>query len=122
MHVAKIVRKHQGKTYVSHLLRQSYRQDGQVKHRTLGNLSPLPPRLIDLVRRSLRGEALVGADQAVRTLASKPPGHVEAVRTTMRQRDMVGLLARRLSFPVLGPLVSRPGRGRKPPRKREDAL
>ena len=57
MHVAKIVRKHRGKTYVSHLLRQSYRHDGKVKHRTLGNLSHLPPRLIDLIQRSLAGDA-----------------------------------------------------------------
>ena len=42
MHVAKIVRKHRGRTYVSYLLRQSYRQEGKVKHRTLGNLSHLP--------------------------------------------------------------------------------
>ena len=34
IHVAKIVRKHKGRTYVSYLLRRSYRQDGQVKHRS----------------------------------------------------------------------------------------
>ena len=33
MHVAKIVRKHKGRTYISYLLRQSYREDGQVKLR-----------------------------------------------------------------------------------------
>src|SRR5215472_14613536 len=86
IHVAKIVRKHQGKTYVSYLLRRSYRQGGKVKHLTLGNLSHLPERLIDIIRRSLQGEAF-------RTVATKPHGHVEAVLTTFRKLDLENLLA-----------------------------
>jgi transposase len=99
MHVAKIERKQGGRTYVSYLLRQSYREDGKVKHRTLGNLSHLPQRLIDLVRRSLQGEAFLSTDEAVRTLASKPHGHVEAILTTFGQLDLEGLLASRASRP-----------------------
>jgi transposase len=97
MHVAKIERKQGGRTYVSYLLRQSYREDGKVKHRTLGNLSHLPERLIDLVRRSLRGEVFLATDQAVRTLASKPHGHVEAILSTFGRLDLEGLLASRAS-------------------------
>jgi transposase len=93
MHVAKILCKRHGKTYVSYLLRQSYRQDGQVKHRTLGNLSHLPPRLIDLIQRSLRGEILVTPQEAFRTTASKPHGHVEAVLTVCRKLDLENLIA-----------------------------
>jgi transposase len=93
IHVAKIVRKHGGKTYVSHLLRRSYRQDGKVKHRTLGNLSHLPERLIDIIRRSLQGEAFVTSAEAFRTVATKPHGHVEAVLTTFRKLDLENLLA-----------------------------
>src|ERR1700680_1470059 len=93
IHVAKIVRKHQGKTYVSFLLRRSYRQDGTVKHRTLGNLSHLPERLIDIIRRSLRGEALCTRGEAFRTRAAKPHGQVEAVLTTFRKLDLDNLIA-----------------------------
>ena len=93
IHVAKIVRKHQGKTYVSYLLRRSYRQGGKVKHLTLGNLSHLPERLIDIIRRSLQGEAFVTSDEAFRTVATKPHGHVEAVLTTFRKLDLENLLA-----------------------------
>src|SRR5260370_5260948 len=99
MHVAKIERKHGGRTYVSHLLRQSYREDGKVKHRTLGNLSHLPERLLDVVRRSLQGEVFHSSDETVRTLASKPHGHVEASLTTFGQLDLEGLLASRASRP-----------------------
>jgi transposase len=92
MHVAKIERKHGGRTYVSHLLRQSYRADGKVKHRTLANLSHLPEPLIDLIRRSLQGETFLGSDKAVRTLASKPHGHVEAILTTCAKLDVENVL------------------------------
>ena len=39
MHVAKIVRPYKDREYVYWFLRQSYREDGKVKHRTVGNLS-----------------------------------------------------------------------------------
>jgi len=93
IHVAKIERKHHGKTYVSYVLRHSYRHDGQVKHRTLGNLSHLPQRLIDLIRRSLHGETFVTSAEAFRTVASQPHGHVEAVLTTCRKLDLENLIA-----------------------------
>jgi transposase len=93
MHVAKIVRKHHGKTYVSHLLRRSYRDGGKVKHQTLGNLSHLPPRVLDLVRRSLQGEAFLAQGVAFRIRATKPHGHVEAVLDTARKLGLEGLLA-----------------------------
>lgn len=38
------------------LLRESYRQGGQVKSRTLANLSHWPPARIEALRRALRGE------------------------------------------------------------------
>ena len=41
------------RVYVSHLLRRGYREDGNVKRETLGNLSHLPEGVIELVRRAL---------------------------------------------------------------------
>jgi transposase len=93
IHVAKIVRQHKGRTYVSYLLRRSYRQDGTVKHRTLGNLSHLPERLIDIIRRSLRGEVFVSSGEAFRTVATKAHGHVEAVLAAFRRLDLENLIA-----------------------------
>jgi transposase len=114
MHVARIVRRYRGKTYVTTLVRTSFRHDGKVKHRTLANLSHLPERLIEVVRRSLAGEVLTAADEMVQTVATKPHGHVHAVlgvmrqlgidtlvaATPSRQRDLVlALVAERLLFP-----------------------
>ena len=56
MHVAKIVRKHNGHTYISHVLRRSYRDGGQVKHKTLANLSHWHPARVEALRRALRGD------------------------------------------------------------------
>jgi hypothetical protein len=93
MHVAKIVRKHNGKTYTSYLLRRSYRDGDTVKHQTLGNLSHLPPHVIQLVQQALRGETLVTAQEAFRIVATKPHGHVEAVLTTLAKVGLDTLLA-----------------------------
>lgn len=41
------------------LLRESYRENGQVKKRTLANLSKLPRNTIECLRQALLGQALV---------------------------------------------------------------
>src|SRR5437764_13503219 len=97
MHVAKIVRRHKGKTYVSYLLRRSYRDGAQVKHQTLANLSHLPEPVIDLIRRSLQGEVFVSAQQTFRITRSLPHGHVHAVLGTIRSLGLDTLLAARPS-------------------------
>jgi transposase len=97
MHVDTIIRKHRGKTYVSHLLRHSYRDGDRVCHRTLANLSHLPPQTLELVRRSLKGETFVSAQDAFRITQSQAHGHVHAVLGTLRQLDLDTLLAARPS-------------------------
>jgi len=57
MHVTTTRRHYKGKVYETTLLRRSYRQDGKVRNQTLANLSHLPAETIELVRRSLKGEA-----------------------------------------------------------------
>src|SRR3954452_2682569 len=95
MHVAKIVRRHRGRTYVSYLLRRSYREGGQVKHQTLANLSHLPEPIIDLIRRSLQGETFVSAPQTFRITRSLPHGHVHAVLGAIRSLGLDALIAAR---------------------------
>lgn len=79
------------------LLRESYRQDGRVKSRTLANLSKLPPQAILLLRRSLKGETLVAPDEAFEVVASFHHGHVQAVLAAMRRLGLPRLLASRPS-------------------------
>src|SRR5512135_264776 len=97
VHVAKITNTHKGKTYSSYYLRRTFRQDGKVRHETLGNLSDLPPHVIDLISRSLKGETFVPAADAFRITRSLPHGHVEAVLALIKKRDLASLIASRPS-------------------------
>jgi len=114
VHVAKVTNTVKGVTYTSYYLRRSFRQDGKVKHETLGYLSDLPVHVIDLISRSLKGETFVPAAEAFRILRTRPHGHVEAILRMIRrlgledliasrpsrQRDLVtALIAERLLFP-----------------------
>ncbi len=81
------------------LLRESYREAGKVKTRTLANLSHLPPFAIATLRRTLKGEKLVSAADAFEIVASgsRSHGHVEAVLTAMRRLDFFKLIGSRSS-------------------------
>jgi transposase len=114
VHVAKVTNTIKGVTYTSYYLRRTFRQDGKVKHETLGNLSDLPVHVIDLINRSLKGETFVPAADAFHITRSLPHGHVDAVLTMIRmlgledlvasepsrRRDLViAMIAERLLFP-----------------------
>ena len=80
------------------LLRESYREKGKVKNRTLANLSSLPPHSLDILRRSLKGENLVSADGFEIVEDGSPAhGHVDAVMTAMRRLDFSTLICSRRS-------------------------
>jgi len=96
VHVATTRRHYKGRTYETHLLRRSYREGGKVKSETLGNISHLPPELIELVRRGLRGERFLPAD-GFEIRRSVPHGHVLAVLGTLRKLGLERLIDRRSS-------------------------
>lgn len=79
------------------LLRESYREDGKVKSRTLANLSKLPPEAIQALRLILKGEKLVQAGESFEITASLHHGHVQAVLETMRRLGFAKLVAARAS-------------------------
>jgi hypothetical protein len=69
----------------AYLLRESVRDGKKVGKRTLANLSSLPIEQIEMIRRVLKGERLGPVEDGLECIASKHHGHVEAVRTAMRQ-------------------------------------
>jgi len=79
------------------LLRESYRVGKQTKKRTLANLSMLPPEAIEVLRRTLRGETLVPAAEALEIQRSRPHGHVAAVLGALRKLGLETLLGSRPS-------------------------
>src|SRR5438874_3453210 len=76
------------------LLRESYRQDGKVKNRTLANLSSWPEAKVDALTRVLKGQPPPAADLhgPFEITRSLPHGHVAAVLGTARQLGLDGLI------------------------------
>ena len=76
------------------LLRESFRQGGKVRKRTLANLSKWPPALVDGLKVLLKGgTALAAPADAVDILRSHPHGHVAAVLGTLRKLRLDRTLA-----------------------------
>src|ERR1700753_4193015 len=77
------------------LLRESYREAGKTKNRTLANLSRAPADRIDHLRAVLRGDRLLPAAEAVEIVCALPHGHVLAALGTARRIALDGVLPRR---------------------------
>lgn len=67
------------------LLRESYREDGRVKKRTIANLSSWPAAKIEALRAVLQGATVTATplDQAFDVIRTRPHGHVAAVWGTV---------------------------------------
>lgn len=79
------------------LLRESFRDAGKVRHRTLANLSKWPKPVVEGLRALLKGRSEPGAPaippgQAFKITRSLPHGHVAAVLSTMRKLGLPSLL------------------------------
>jgi hypothetical protein len=76
------------------LLRESYREDGKVKNRTLANLSSWPDAKVDALARVLKGQPPPAADLdgAFEITRSLPHGHVAAVLGTARALGLEELI------------------------------
>jgi len=109
VHVATTRRHYKDRVYEAHLLRRSYREGGKVKTETVGNISHLPPELIEIVRRGLAGEHFLPA-AGFEIRRSVPHGHVAAVLGTLRAIGLERLIEPRHSRErdlVVGMVVAR---------------
>jgi len=76
------------------LLRESYRENGKVKNRTLANLSSWPEAKVDALARALKGQPPPAADLdgAFEITRSLPHGHVAAVLGMARHLGLQELI------------------------------
>jgi hypothetical protein len=95
MHVAIVPSRQGDREYKAYLLRQTYREDGKVKHRTLANLTALPLEAIEAVRAILRGQPVGALDEQLVIERSLPHGHVLAVLGCLRQLGLDRMLSAR---------------------------
>src|SRR5277367_751 len=77
------------------LLRESYREAGKTKNRTLANLSGWPAERIAQRRAVPRGDQLLPATEAVEIVRALPHGHVLAALGTARRIALDTVLPRR---------------------------
>ena len=93
------------------LLRESYREDGKVRKRTLCNLSDWPAAHIEGLRGVLKGGTVIAAERDAFTVTrSLPHGHVAAALGTARKIGLDRILGpdgNRCRDLVLALLVSR---------------
>ncbi len=76
------------------LLRESYRDGGKVKNRTLANLSSWPEAKVEALAAVLKGQApATGLRGAFEISRSLPHGHVAAVLGTLRSLGMEELIS-----------------------------
>jgi hypothetical protein len=93
MHIAKVANRNARPSF---LLRETCREDGKVKNRTLANLSKLPVERIETLRAALRGDPLAPIGEAgFEIRRSLPHGHVLAALATARGIGLDDLLPRR---------------------------
>ena len=95
MHVAVVPSRQRSGEYSSVLVRQSYREGDKVRHRTLANLSKLPPAVVDTVRAMLRGEQVGPLAQTFEIVRARPHGDVLAVLGELRHLGLDKMLAAR---------------------------
>ncbi len=115
MHVAVVPSRQRSGEYSSVLVRQSYREGGKVKHRTLANLSKLPTAAVDAVRAILRGEQVGPLAESFEILRAVPHGDVLAVLGELRRLGLDKLIAarprrqRELSVAMIASRILEPG-------------
>ena len=92
------------------LLRESYRDGGKVKTRTLANLTDWPDAKVEALRLVLKGETAILSRDGLRIERSLPHGHVAAVLGMARKLRLDKLLPRspgRLAKLALAMIVAR---------------
>src|SRR5215469_10598561 len=91
MYVARVPNRNSPPTF---LLRESFREHGKVKNRTLANISHWPPAQIEALRQVLKGNISAGPPlaEAFEVAGSLPHGHVAAVLGTLRRLQLAQLL------------------------------
>ena len=79
------------------LLRESFRDGGKVRKRTIANLSSLSTQQIEVIRQALRGDALAPVASVIENVRTAHHGHVQAVRIAMKRLGFDSLIASRSS-------------------------
>src|SRR3990172_2547977 len=80
------------------LLRESYRENGKVRKRTIANLTDWPPEVVQKLRLALKGGVVVSSlEEVFEVTRTLPHGHVAAVTGMLRELGLDKLITPRPS-------------------------
>ncbi len=85
------------------LLRESWRENGKTKKRTVGNLSSLPDETVEAVRAALKGEAVPAAraisepEKTLEIINARQHGHVAAIVAMIKKSGLLHVIDRKAS-------------------------
>ena len=85
------------------LLRESWRENGKTKKRTVGNISSLPNETIEALRAALRGQvvpaarAIVEPEKRLEITDSRQHGHVAAIVAMIKKSGLLQAIDRKPS-------------------------
>ena len=80
------------------LLRESWRENGKVRKRTVANLSGLPDELVEALRAALKGESIPAAEgiaspeKAISIHDARQHGHVAAIHSVLKKSGLLGMI------------------------------
>jgi len=85
------------------LLRESWRENGKTKKRTVGNLSSLPNETVEAVRAALKGEVVPTAqaisepEKTLEIINARQHGHVAAIIAMIKKSGLLQIIDRKPS-------------------------
>ena len=91
MHVDSATSKQHGKVYYRHLLRDSYREDGKVKHRTIANISHCSPEEIEAIRFALKHKKDIAGFININDISATQGMRIGAVFSLLKVAERIGL-------------------------------
>lgn len=91
MHVDTSTSKQNGKEYKRHLLRDSYREHGKVKHHTIANISHCSEEEIEAIKLALKYKDNLASLINIEDIGTKQGSRIGAVFTLQKAADRIGL-------------------------------
>jgi len=85
------------------LLRESWRENGKVRKRTLANLSSLPDETVEALRAALKGESIPASqgiaspEKAISLHDARQHGHVAAIHCALKKSGLLGVIGSKSS-------------------------
>jgi len=92
MYVDTAYSKQRGKSYIRHLLRDSYRENGKVKHRTLANLSHCSDEEIAAIKLALKHKGNLASLDSIKEIVTEQGMRVGAVLFLKGIAERIGLI------------------------------